>query len=163
MDYQDCQDSTEPHRVRHSPRHRPLFPWCPSCRGWLITVVVLDDAELVILGIVHDHHGSFVVIVTYAGPAPAQAFHAVTASIDVINLDVEVDSDLAHFGFGNTLEGQARPAITARTHGGPSAVVPVFGGLFDAEYRAPECGQACWICAVDRESDQPIRHVYRIL
>jgi hypothetical protein len=117
----------------------------------------------VALWIVHDQNDSFVVVVTHAGPLADQALHVLATSIDIVDLNVEVDAGLAGLGFGNALEGQARLVIAARSYGGPIAIVPVFIGLGDVEHSAPERSQSCRVGAVDRDAHRPIHHAFIIL
>lgn len=74
---------------------------------------VLDQAELVVLGIGHDYDDTFFVIVSLAGEPSAQGGGAIDSLVDVLDGDIKVDADLAALRFRNRLEHQARLAIGA--------------------------------------------------
>jgi hypothetical protein len=61
----------------------------------------------VALGIGHDDHDAFArIVVALPGPPAAELFDLSAAGVDVIYLDVDVESDLAVLGFRDALKGQ---------------------------------------------------------
>jgi len=77
------------------------------------SAVVLDNAELVLLWIVHDHDDSLVVMVPLAGPAATETFDLLAGRRDVVDLDIEVDADFRDLRLRHSLERQPRPVIKA--------------------------------------------------
>jgi hypothetical protein len=72
---------------------------------------VLDKAELVPLRVCHHNYDAHVVVVPLASASSTKLLHLTAADVDVISLDVEVQSNLRRLGLGNSLEGQPRLII----------------------------------------------------
>src|SRR5215831_9741026 len=73
--------------------------------------VVLNQAELVVLGIGHNDDGPFVVLVPLAGEASAQRSDDVDCLADVIDRNVQMDTDFACLRLGDRLEYQPRLGV----------------------------------------------------
>ena len=86
----------------------PAVDRCPARRG-ASGSQILDEAELVTFGIGHDDDDPFAgVVVALTGPPPAETLDLQTASVDVVDLDVEVEANLAAIWFGDALERESR-------------------------------------------------------
>src|ERR1700689_2182577 len=66
----------------------------PRALGYRPSAAVLDKAELMPPGIVHDHDNPPVIVVPLAGPAATETLDLPAARPDVVDLDIEVDADL---------------------------------------------------------------------
>ena len=66
----------------------------------------LDQAEFVPFGIADDNHDALVVIVAFAREASSEFEDKVLRLAHVVNLDVEVEANLADVGFRHPLERQ---------------------------------------------------------
>ncbi len=115
-----------------------------------------------VFGVVHDHDDPLIVVVPLARPAATKALHLLASRLDVVHLDVEVNTDLRRLRLRHPLERQPRQVIEARADGGPAGIVTMFGGDRPAQQRAPEGRKPRRVLAVDRDPRQAIRHAYRI-
>ena len=79
-------------------------------QGWRLEV--LDQAEIVALGIAYDDHKALVVIVPLAGQAATEFKDPALRLGDVINLDVEVNAYLSDVRLRHPLKGEPGRRIT---------------------------------------------------
>jgi hypothetical protein len=74
---------------------------------------VLDQAELVALGICHHDHDAFVVVVPLTGKPAPQGGHEVDTLVYVVDGKAEMDPDLALLWFLDRLEHDARLGVAS--------------------------------------------------
>ncbi len=94
------------------------MPALPSARSapWRLagvfhSSVVLDEAELVPLRVGHHDHDAHVVVVPLAGASSTELLDLTAADVDVIDLNVEVQSNLRRLGLGNRQTGQTSGSL----------------------------------------------------
>ena len=116
---------------------------------------VLDQAELVVLGIGHDDDDAFGVIVPLAGEPSAEGRDSEHRLINVLYGDVEMDADLAVFWLQNRLEYEPRLDIAT-----VAEVHPAFLGRsrLAAEQGAPEPRHTLWVETVDCHTGPHVGH-----
>lgn len=124
----------------------------------LSSVVELDEAELIPLGIEHDEHNPLVIVMTIARPSSADALDLSARGIGVIDLNIEMQAHLRGLRLRHTLKGQPRLIAGARAQRGSPRIVTMLGGECQFEQRAPERREPCRVRAVDGEPQPAIRH-----
>ena len=120
---------------------------------------VLNDAELVAFEVSHHHDDTLAgIVVSLTSPMTAECFHLMTAVVDVVHLDIEMQTHFGSLSLGDTLERQTRHRIEPRADSRPAGPVVLCGNR-PVEQRAPECSQCGRVEAVDRNSAQTVAHI----
>jgi hypothetical protein len=108
--------------------------------------VVLNQAEFVVLGIGHDDDDPFVVLVPLAGEASVQGSDDVDCIADVIDRNVQMDTDFACLRLGDRLEYQPRLGVVTLAEVNPTGLGRAG---FATEQGAPKPGYTLWVETVD--------------
>jgi hypothetical protein len=116
---------------------------------------ILNQTELVILGIGHHNDHAVVVLVSFAGEPSAQRGCELDRLVDVVNADVKMYSDFAHLWFPDRLEDDTRLRITATTE-----IHPAFfrRARIATEQSAPEPRHSLRVKTVNGDSGPNVRH-----
>src|SRR5580700_4406136 len=117
--------------------------------------VVLHQTELVSLRVGHDNDDALVVVVSLPREPSAQRGDELDGLAEVVNSDVDMDSDLAHLRLGNRLEHQPRLRIAAMPEVDPAVLRRP---RLPTEQRTPEARHSLRVNAVDRHTRHKVRH-----
>jgi hypothetical protein len=114
----------------------------------------------VVLGIGHDDNHTFVVVVPLTGRSTTESEHGFHAVIDVVDGEVEVQSDLSVFSLMDRLECEARQSVASLAQVDP---VVVRGSEFPIKQKAPKSSDTLDVSAVNCYSGPHDRHGGRLM